>query len=41
MSDDRFDLIFTNAIKIRVYCTIALAVVGAISLINLVGAWIW
>jgi len=39
--DDIIDRIFINGIRLLVYVTMGLAVVGLISLINIIGGWIW
>ena len=41
MTDEKFDTILTIAMRVTLYTTIALAIFGAITIINTIGDLIW
>jgi len=41
MTDEKFDTILTIAMRMTLYTTIALAIFGAITIINTIGDLIW
>jgi len=41
MTDQNFDRILTIGMKVTLYTTVELAIIGAFTIINTVGTWIW